>query len=165
MAASNDHPGSSILEIAETGKSLMSSLTKFMTYRKVSDRRLENLYSTLAITTTSLMNLGTIINKYAKDFQIKDEITRPAYESCKANFEKMNVLVNEGNSKGIWKNDGQLGGKAVTAEIDPWYLFMMALGSPEEANVYFKGLDITRDSVVVLSDIVHYMILKGLHEK
>ncbi|KAG4426171.1 hypothetical protein IFR04_000637 [Cadophora malorum] len=165
MAATSTHPGDSILAIGETGKTLMASFTKFITYRKVHDRRLENLYATLSLTTNMLTELGTTINTYENDFHIKDEVTRPICETAKINLERLLVMVNEGNANGVWIRDGTIGGVAVTAEIDPWFLITIALGGREEAKMYWKSLDDTRDTLLELNDIVKYRILNTLSDK
>ncbi|KAL2074718.1 hypothetical protein VTL71DRAFT_8497 [Oculimacula yallundae] len=165
MAATTAHPGDSILAIAETGKVLITSYTKFITYRKVHDRRLENLYATLSLTTNMLTELGTTLNKYENDFRIKNEVTGPICETAKVNLEKFLVMVNEGISNSAWKSDGTMGGQTITTEIDPWFLITMALGGREEARVFWKSLDDTRDTLLELNDIVKYRILKSLSDK
>jgi hypothetical protein len=163
MATAN--PATFVLEVAETGKSLMKAYTKFITYRKVTDRRLENLYATLSLTTNTLTEIGTNINKYQNDFPIKNEVTRPICETCKTNFDKFLVLIKEGTSSGVWKNDGTLGGEAVAAEIDPWFLITMSLGGRDEAKAFWKSLDNTRDAILELNDVIRYMTLKDLSKK
>lgn len=143
----------------------MTSFTKFITYRKVQDRRLENLYATLSLTATTLTELGTTINKYENDFRVKEEAFHPLCEVAKANLEKFLVLINEGISSGVWKNDGKLGNQAFTAEVDPWLLITVSLGGREQAKNYWKSLDDTRDSLLELNDIVKYMILKNISQK
>jgi hypothetical protein len=157
--------GDFILDVGRIGQSLMTSFTKFITYRKVQDRRLENLYATLSLTTTTLLELGTTINKYKDDFRIKDEAFRPICETAKANLEKFLLLINEGISSGVWKNDGNLGGQAFTAEADPWLLITVSLGGREQAKTFWGSLDDTRDSLLELKDIVQYMMLKNLSLK
>lgn len=165
MAGPNVRPGDFILEVGKIGQSLMASFTKFITYRKVQDRRLENLYATLSLTSTTLVELGTTINKYKDEFRIKDEAFRSICETAKFNLEKFLVLINEGISSGVWKNDGNLGGQSFTAEADPWLLITVSLGGREEANNFWKSLDDTRDSLLELNDIVKYMILKNIKER
>lgn len=165
MPATSDHPGDFILDVAKVGQKLMTSFTKFITYRKVQDRRLENLYATLSLTATVLTELGTTINKYENDFRVKDEAFRPLCETAKANLGKFLVLINEGISSGVWKNDGKLGGLAFTTEVDPWLLITVSLGGRELAKNYWKSLDDTRDSLLELNDIVKYMILKNISQR
>ncbi|KAH9222694.1 hypothetical protein DL95DRAFT_518262 [Leptodontidium sp. 2 PMI_412] len=165
MAATNVHPGDSILAIGETGMALITSFTKFITYRKVHDRRLENLYATLSLTTAMLTELGTTLNKYENDFRIKEEVTGPVCETAKLNLERFLVMVNEGISNGVWKNDGTIGGQTISAEVDPWFMITMALGGREEAKAFWKNLDDTRDTLLELNDIVKYQILKSLSDR
>lgn len=165
MAATNKSPGDLLLTIGQTGKALISSFTKFITYRKVHDRRLENLYATLSLTASVLVELGASINKYHNDFHVKEEVYRPVCETAKSNFELLLRMVQEGNATGVWKNDGTIGGQAVSAETDPWFLITMALGGREEAKLYWKSLDDTRDTLIELNDIVKYQILKNLNIK
>ena len=165
MATTISHPGDSILAIGETGKALVTSFTKFITYRKVHDRRLENLYATLSLTTAMLTELGTTLNKYEKDFRVKDEVTVPICETAKVNLERFLVMVNEGISNGVWKNDGTIGGQTISAEVDPWFLITMALGGREEAKLFWKSLDDTRDALLELNDLVRYQILKSLSDE
>ncbi|KAF8863842.1 hypothetical protein BDZ45DRAFT_90322 [Acephala macrosclerotiorum] len=165
MAAPRSRPGDFVLDVAKVGQILMTSFTKFITYRKVQDRRLENLYATLSLTATTLTELGTTINKYENDFRVKEEAFHPLCEVAKANLEKFLVLINEGISSGVWKNDGKLGNQAFTAEVDPWLLITVSLGGREQAKNYWKSLDDTRDSLLELNDIVKYMILKNISQK
>lgn len=165
MAAPRSRPGDFVLDVAKVGQILIASFTKFITYRKVQDRRLENLYATLSLTATSLVELGTTINKYENDFRVKEEAFRPLCEIAKANLEQFLVLINEGISSGVWKNDGKLGDQAFTAEVDPWLLITVSLGGREQAKNYWKSLDDTRDSLLELNDIVKYMILKNISQK
>ncbi len=166
MAAQTDTPGAFALEVAELGKSLMSAYTRFIIYRKVGDRRLENLYATLSITSTMFMDLGTTLNKYQNNFNVKDVVTRSICQQGKANFERFFVMINEGNSnKGIWMNDGTIGGQSFTVETDPWLLITMGLGGEGAAKAFWKSLDDTRDLLIELNDIVKYTILKCLMEK
>lgn len=165
MSASNGSSGDFILDVGKIGQSLVTSFTKFITYRKVQDRRLENLYATLSLTTTTLLELGTTVNKHENDFRIKDEVFRPICETAKVNLERFLVLINEGISSGVWKNDGNLGGQAFTAEADPWLLITVSLGGKEQAKNFWGSLDDTRDSLLELNDIVKYMILKNLSQK
>lgn len=102
MAATTDQPGTFVLEIASTGKILVDTFTKFITYRKVKDSRLQDLYATLAVTTTTLMELGNTVNQYENEFRINDDVTRPVCESIKLNFDKLLVMVKEGTQSGVW---------------------------------------------------------------
>lgn len=157
--------GDFVFDIAQTGQSLMTAFTRFITYRKVQDRRLENLYATLSITTNALTELGTTLNKHETDFHIKEEAYRPLCETAKANLEKFLVLINEGTASGVWKNDGELGGKTFTAEVDPWLLITVSLGGKLAAKNFWESLDDTRDSLLELNDIVKYMILKNMSQQ
>jgi hypothetical protein len=164
MATASEHPGDFILQVAETGASLMASFTKLLTYRKVSDNSLENLYATISITTSLLRELGTAINKYESSI-VKDEITRPISQKCKEHFDKLLVFVNEGISRGMWKHDGTLGGETVTAEVDPWFLITIGIGGWEEAENFWKSLNNTRDALLRLKDIIKYMLFRDLNQK
>jgi len=103
MTTTTDQPGTFVLEIASTGKILVDTFTKFITYRKVKDSRLQDLYATLAVTTTTLTELGNTVNQYENEFRINDDVTRPVCESIKLNFDKLLVMVNEGNQNGVCK--------------------------------------------------------------
>jgi hypothetical protein len=118
MTIATHHAGDFLLEVAELGIQPNKSLTKFITYRKVQDHRLENLYSTLSITTGCLSELGTTLNKYGAYWQIKDDATRTVAETCKSNFEK--VLASKG--------EGSIGGQHVTTKVDPWLLITISIG-------------------------------------
>ena len=165
MQTTNERSGDFILDVANTGTSLMTAFTKLLTYRKVSDNSLENLYATISITTSVLRDLGDTINKHEKDFPIKDEVTRPITVKCKENFDKLLVFVNEAASQGIWKLDGMLGGQTVTSEVDPWFLITIGIGGWEEADKFWKSLNDVRDTLLRTKDIVKYIILKDLKEK
>ena len=165
MASASVKPGDFVLEVADTGTSLMNDFTKFLTYRKVSDNSLENLYATISITTSLLRELGATINKYQNDFPIKDDVVKSTVQKCKDNFDRLLVFINEGNSQGIWKNDGTLGGETVTAEVDPWFLITIGIGGWEEAELFWKSLNVTRDTLVRLKDTIKYMTLKELSAK
>ncbi|KAE9379063.1 hypothetical protein N431DRAFT_397057 [Stipitochalara longipes BDJ] len=165
MHTTNEHPGDFILDVANTGTSLMTAFTKFLTYRKVSDNGLENLYATISITTSVLRELGVTINKHEKEFLVKDEITKSTTQQCKENFDKLLVFVAEADSQGIWKHDGMLGGQTVTSEVDPWFLITIGIGGWEEAEKFWKSLNNVRDTLLRIKDAVKYMILKDLKEK
>ncbi len=166
MVAQTERPESFVLEVAELGKSLMSAYTRFIIYRKVRDPRLEILYATLSITSSMLTDLGTTIKKYENEFNFKDVVTQSICQQCKTNFERLLVMINEGNSnKGIWMNDGTIGGESVTAETDPWLLIMIGLGGEEATKAFWKSLDNTRDSLIELNDIVKYTILNSVKER
>jgi hypothetical protein len=165
MATTSERPGDFILEVANTGASLMTSFTKFLTYRKVPDNSLENLYATISITTSLLREFGTTINEYEKEFHVKSDITKQITQKCKENFDRLLVFINEGSSQGIWKNDGTLGGETVTAEVDPWFLITIGIGGWEEAEKFWKSLNDARDTLLRLKDTIKYMILKVLNQK
>lgn len=166
MAAPNDNPGNFLLEVADIGLKLNETFTTFITYRKVQDRRLENLYATLNITTGCLTELGTTLNKHKDDFHMKEDVTRSVAETCKSNFETLLKLVTEGITEGgAWKADGTIGGQTITTEVDPWLLITMAVGGREEAKAYWTSLDDTRDALVELSHLVKYIILKSMEDK
>jgi hypothetical protein len=165
MAIAGEHPGDFILQVADTGACLMASFAKFLTYRKLSDKSLDHLYATISITTSFLRELGTTLNKYENGLSIKEGITKPISQKCKDNFNKLLVLVTEGNSQGIWKHDGTLGGETVTAEADPWFLITIGIGGWEEAENVWKSLNDTRDTLLRLKDTVKYMILKDLNQQ
>lgn len=165
MGTTNEHPGDFILEVASTGASLMTSFTKFLTYRKVSDNSLENLYATISITTSLLRELGSTINDHEKEFPIKNEITKQTVQNCKDNFDKLLVFINEAVTQGVWKHDGTLGGQTVTSEVDPWFLITIGIGGWEEAEKFWKSLNDVRDTLLRVKDTVKYMILKELKQK
>lgn len=157
--------GDFVLEVAELGKTLMTAFAKFLAYRKISDHGLENLYSTISISTGALQDLGSALKRYEDVFPVKDSIIRPGVEACKVNFEKLLVLMNEGVGKGVWNNDGTVGGKLVTAEVDPWFLMTLGLGGRPEANAFWDAVDESRATVVELKDTVKYAVLKDLSKK
>ena len=165
MQTTKEHSGAFILGVADTGTSLMKAFTKLLTYRKVSDNSLENLYATISITTSVLCDLVNTINKHAKDFPVQDEITKPITQKCKENFDKLLVFVNEAVSQGIWKHDGMLGGQNVTSEVDPWFLITIGIGGWEEAERLWKSLNDVRDKLLRTKAAVKYIILKDLKEK
>lgn len=154
-----------VLEVANLGQEVIASFTRFITTRKIQERRLENTLATLSITTSILTDLGTTINKFNKDAYIEDEVTRPTCETCKADFETLLVISNEAGERGIWVREGTLGGKPVSAEIDPWFLFNVGLGGPAQSAEFFNRLDATRYSLVALTDTVKYKIFKVLKEQ
>jgi hypothetical protein len=166
MASPNPRPGAFLLEVAAIGRELNKSFTTFITYRKVQDRRLENLYATLNITTGTLNDLGTLLNEHESHYRLKEDVTRSVTETCKKNFELLLTMVNEGITEGgVWKGDGTIGGHTVTTEVDPWLLITLAVGGREEAKAYWKSLDDTRDTLVELNHFVKYMVLKSAEEK
>jgi hypothetical protein len=152
-------------EVASTGASLMTSFAKLLAYRKVPDNSLENLYATISITSSSLRKLGNTINEHEKDFSVKDEITKPIIWKCKENFDKLLVFVNEAVSQGIWKQDGTIDGITVTSETGLWVLITLGIGGWENAENFWKGLNVVRDILPRLNDTVKYMILKNLKER
>ena len=155
--------GDFILDVANTGNSLMTAFTKLLTYRKVSDNSLENLYATISITTSVLRDLGDTIHKHENDFIVKGVIIRPITQKCMENFDKLLCFV--AVSQGIWKHDGMLGEQTVTSEVDPWFLITIGIGDWEEAERFWKSLNDVRDTLLRTKDTVKYIILKDLKEK
>jgi len=165
MATPNDQPGAFALEVAGVGREVVKAFTKCITSRMIQERHMETILATLSITTSILTDLGTTINKHAKDVYINDDVTRPTCETCKENLQKILVISKESTESGIWMREGTLGGKPVAAEIDPWFLFNVALGGREQAAEFWAGMETTRYSLVALSDTVKYKIFKELNEQ
>lgn len=165
MAASADHPGDFVLEVANIGTEVVTSFTKFITSRKVQERRMENVLACVSITTSLLLDLGSTINKHEKDVYINDDVTRATCETCKADLKKLLVLSKEASENGMWIREGTLGGKPVAAEIDPWFLFNVGLGGREKSAEFWNRLEATRYSLVALTDTVKYKIFKELKER
>ena len=69
-----EHTGDLIIEAANAGASLMLSITKFLTYRKVLNNSLLALYATILITTTPFHELGTTINEYETKLPVKSDL-------------------------------------------------------------------------------------------
>jgi hypothetical protein len=165
MAAAKEHPGDFVLHVADTGAALMISFAKFITYRKAPEISLDHLYATITITTSFLRELGNTLNQYENGLLIKDEITRPISQKCKDYFNKLLVLVTEGNSQGIWKHDGSLGGEPASAEVDPLFFIAIGVGGWGEMRHFCNSFNDAKDTLVRLKDTVKYMILKDLNEK
>lgn len=164
MAA--EQPGAFLLEVANIGTELNAAFTKFISYRVVHDRRLENLYATLDITTGALRRLGTSLNSHALDFQMQDDVTRQLAEKAKANFVALLTMAKEATAEGgAWKSEGTINGQNIVTEVDPWLLITMAVGGNEKAKDFWSGLDDTRDDLVEMEHVVKYMILKTMEEK
>jgi hypothetical protein len=98
-------PGDLILGAANTGASLMLSITKFLTYRNVPENGILVLYATISITTTLLRELGTTVNEYDTTFPVESDLVTPVAKTCKENFDRLLVVVNEGTAKGICKSN------------------------------------------------------------
>jgi hypothetical protein len=158
-------PGAFVLDVAAIGTEVTTAFTRFVTTRKIQDRRMETIVATLSITTTLLKDIGITVNKYVNDVIVDDDVTRPTCETCKTNFEKLLVIAKEAGEKGIWGREGTLGGKPMTAEIDPYFLFDMSLGGRQESAEFFKRLESTRYSLVALNDTIKYKIFKVLKEE
>jgi len=165
MAAPHDQPGAFALEVAGIGREVVKAFTKCITSRMIQERHMETILATLSITTSILTDLGTTINKHAKDVYINDDVTRPTCETCKESLEKLLVISKEASESGIWMREGTLGGKSVAAEIDPWFLFNVALGGREQAAEFWAGMETTRYSLVALTDTVKYKIYKELNQQ
>lgn len=161
-----EQPGTFLLEVADIGVELNTAFTKFITYRKVHDRRLENLYATLNISTGALKALGTTFNTHAADFEMKEDVTRRLAEKAKSVFVALLTMINEGNAEGgAWKSEGTINGQTIATEVDPWLLITMAVGGTEDAKDFWQGLDDTRDALVELEHVVKYKILKSMEKK
>lgn len=165
MATSNPPPGAFVLEVARTGEDVVRSFMKFITTRKIQERRMESILATISITTSMLADLGNLINQYSTDVYIEDDVTRPTCQTCKADFETLLLISNEAGEKGIWLREGTLGGKPVSAEIDPYFLFNVGLGGQVKSAEFFQRLDSTRYSLVALTDTIKYKIFKVLKEQ
>lgn len=114
------------------------------------------------MTTSLLLELGNFVNEHREEVYIGDEVLRPTVQTCKADFEKLQVMTREATENGLWIREGTLGGNLVTAEVDPWFLFSVALGGREEGTKFWGRLDSTRYSIVVLQDTIKYKIFKEM---
>lgn len=92
-------------------------------------------------------------------------MTRPICETYKTDLEKLLVISTEAGKRGIWVKEGTIGGTFVSAEIDHWFWFNVALGGPRQSVDFFKRLDATRYSLDALTDTVKYKIFKVLDEQ
>ena len=162
---SKTNSGDFVLEVANLGKDVVTSFTKFITSRKVQERHLETILASVSITTSILLDLGTTINQHEKHVNIADEVTRPTCETCRVDFEKLLVLSKEASESGMWIREGTLGGKPVAAEIDPWFLFNIGLGGREKAAEFWKRMEATRYNLVTISDTLKYKIFKELKDQ
>lgn len=162
MEASTESPGAFALEVAALGRELQTTFTKFITTRKVQERRMESILATISITTSLLTDFGEFIDEHAYVDYINDDVTRPTCQTCKADFETLLVMTKEAAEQGMWRNSGVLGGKAVTAEVDPWFLFNVGLGGKEKSADFWARIEATRYSLVALTDTVKYKIYKEL---
>lgn len=162
MEASTESPGAFALEVAALGRELQTTFTKFITTRKVQERRMESILATISITTSLLTDFGEFIDEHAYVDYINDDVTRPTCQTCKADFETLLVMTKESAEQGMWRNSGMLGGKAVTAEVDPWFLFNVGLGGKEKSADFWARIEATRYSLVALTDTVKYKIYKKL---
>jgi len=61
--------------------------------------------------------------------------------------------------------EGTLGGNPVTAEVDPWFLFNLALGGNEKSADFWARLEDTRYCLVALTDTIKYKIFKELNKQ
>jgi hypothetical protein len=165
MAAPHHRPGSFVLEVAELGKDVLSTFTQFVLSRKVADHRLENLLATISITTSLLVALGSTINKYENDYHVKDEITRPTCETCKADFEQLIAMSKIAKDKAGWITENPAGGQPIATEVDPWFVFNVTLGQGEKANKFWRRLNQTRQGLAALNDTLKYKILKQLDQE
>jgi hypothetical protein len=95
-------PGSFVLEVAKIGDEVVRSFMKFITTRKIQERRMESILATVSITTSILADLGATINKYWKDVYIEDDVTRPTCETCKTDLETLLLISKEVGERGIW---------------------------------------------------------------
>lgn len=165
MAEASQRPGAFVLEVAELGKEVLSSFTKFVLSRKVLNRRLETLLANISITTSLLVDLGSTIKKYEYDYHVKDSLTRPVCETCKANFEQLIVLSNIAKEKGGWITEGAVGGKAVATEVDTFFIFDISLGIGEKSTQFWSRLDEIRSTIASLNDLIKYKIFKQLDQQ
>ena len=154
-----------VLRVADLGNTVVTTFTKFITSGKVHDKRLESMYATLSITASLLTELGTTMKKYENDVPIKDDITRPTCEICKADLEKLLALLQEAIKNGNWVTGGTLGGKPVSTALDPFYLFTVALGGGSAAQEFNYRLSDTRKGLLQLIDAVRYTIFKKLDQQ
>lgn len=163
--AANQRPGAFVLEVAELGKEVLSNFTKYVLSRKVRDHRLETLLANISITTSLLVDLGSTINKYENDYHVKDGLTRPTCETCKADFEQLIVLANIAKEKGGWITEGALGGQSTATEVDTFFIFDITLGIGEKSMQFWARLNESRQMLDALNDMIKYKILKELNQQ
>lgn len=162
MAETPIHPGDFLLEVAELGNALVKALAQSTTYRKVHNR-FASLHVTLSTTTDCLTELGMTLNKYENQFTMKVDVTRALAETCKSNFEKLLVWVNEGIARdGLWNRERIFGDENVATEVDPWLLITMLTGSYEETKALWKSLEDTYESLIEMNDVVKYMVFNSM---
>lgn len=162
MAEATNNPGAFVLEVAEVGKGVLATFTEYVLSRKVQDRRLETMLAIISITTSLLKDLGSTLNTYQNVVHIKDEVTRPMCETCKNDFEKLTAMSKEAKEKGMWITESQLSGQSVATEVDPWFIFNVALGGPEKGEQFLSRMDATRFGLVALNDTIKYKIFREL---
>jgi hypothetical protein len=165
MSAPNDQPGAIALEVAALGNEVMASFTKFITSGKIPNHSMENILGHISITTSVLTDLGTTINNHVNVCYISDDVIRPTCESCKTDLTKLLVLFKEASEKGMWEREGTLGGKPVTAEVDPWILIDFALSTTEPSHEFWSRVVATPYGLVALRDTVNYKIFKELNRR
>ena len=61
--------------------------------------------------------------------------------------------------------EGTLGGKPVSAEVDPYFLINVGLGGQVQSADFFNRLDTTQYSLAVLLNTIKYKIFKVLKEQ
>ena len=163
--AANQRPGAFVLEVAELGKEVLSTFTKLVLSRKIREFRLETLLANISITTSLLVDLGSTINKYEHDYHVKNELTRPACETCKADFEQLILLANIAKERGQWITEGVPGGQSTATEVDPFFIFDITLGIGEKSMQFWARLDESREMIDALNYMIKYKILKELDQQ
>jgi len=165
MAVVDHRPGAFVLEVADIGNDVLSSLTQFVLSRKISDHRLDALLATVSVTTSLLVALGSTINKYVNDYRVEDAITRPVCEICKADFEQLIAMSEVAKDKGGWIAESRTGGQPTAAEVDPWFVLNVTLGYGEKSNAFWSRLHKTRQTIDALNDAMKFKIFKKLERE
>ena len=161
MANPTSFPGDFVLEVAELGQSLTTSIIKLTIALKVPDRRVERLLHTISLTTSILFDMGMTINKHREDVLIGDDITRPRIEICRADFQKLLSLSNLASEQGSWTREEIVNQNSV-ADFNPWLLFRNEI---ESCNTFFGRIEASPGYYLTLNDTIKYKIYKELEKK
>jgi len=161
MANPTCYPGDFVLEVAELGQRLTTSIIKLAVGLKVPDSRVEGLLDTVSLTTPILFDMGMTINKHKEDVHIGDDITRSRTEICRADFEKLLTLSNKASEQRSWTREEIVNQNSV-ADFDPWLLFRYEI---ESYDTFFGRIEATPSYYMTLNDTIKYKIYKELEKK
>ncbi|KAH8819401.1 hypothetical protein F5884DRAFT_10527 [Xylogone sp. PMI_703] len=156
--------GASILGIATFGAQVVTKLRTFTRSYSTANEKVDELSSSVALTTSILTDLGNTVGEYEVEFRLKAENFAVAKSVCTLCF----LRLKEGLHKAK-KNDGERKGQVVNNISDdsmsPWRKLMFALGGEKDLLDLVASVERAKSNLQLLLDSVNLLVLKKLNKK